>query len=312
MKFLIASGRQFWGGTIVAHYLCQLLAEKGYESAIWLNPNHHSNRFIFFLATVRRFYHDVKGNVFTHLFPNSQYGMRHYTGYVHLPVKNCKIKLWPIIDDDTVVIYTETLRGNPLRAKNVVRWFLFYNRFPGDDTWYSKDDLFFTYREQFNDYKLNPNCNTLKIFHFDNDLYKRTNLGPRHGNCYIVRKGSGRKDLPSHFDGPVIDNLREPDKVKVLNQCERCYLYDTQTFYASIAALCGCIPIVVPEPGKTKEDYVKPDDEVRGVAYGDSPDEIDFALRTRNEVQKRIDKMLAENGPMVDSFIEKCKDYFKL
>ena len=118
--------------------------------------------------------------------------------------------------------------------------------------------------------------------------------------------------MPSHFDGPVIDNLREPDKVKVLNQCERCYLYDTQTFYASIAALCGCIPIVVPEPGKTKEDYVKPDDEVRGVAYGDSPDEIDFALRTRNEVQKRIDKMLAENGPMVDSFIEKCKDYFKL
>lgn len=312
MKFIISSGRQFWGGTIVAHYLCKLIEKQGYEASIFLNLPSHDNRLLFFLSYIKIMGKDLLGNIYTHLFSNREYSMRHYTGYIHFPVKGCKRTYWPVVDDDTVVVYTETTKGNPLRAKNVVRWFLFYNRFPGDDTWYSKDDLFFTYREQFNDYKLNPNCNTLRIFHFDNDLYKRTNFGPRHGNCYIVRKGSGRKDLPSHFDGPVIDNLREPDKVKVLNQCERCYLYDTQTFYASIAALCGCIPIVVPEPGKTKEDYVKPDDEVRGVAYGDSPDEIDFALRTRNEVQKRIDKMLAENGPMVDSFIEKCKDYFKL
>lgn len=317
MKFVIVCNRQFWGGTIVAHYLCKLLEESGYKTRIIrvTGSGHvsiNNSRGLFFLYCFYKELLDLLGNLKTHLFPNSPFGMRHYSGYIHLPVKGTKRLYFPYVNDDTVVIYMDVTRGNPLHAKNVVRWMCYYNRWPNDDTWYSRDDLFFTYREQFNDYKLNPNCNILKIFNFDNDLYKRTNFGPRHGNCYIVRKGSGRKDLPSHFDGPVIDNLREPDKVKVLNQCERCYIYDTQTFYTAIAALCGCIPIVVLEPGKTKEDYVKSDDEVYGVAYGDSPDEIEFAVRTRAEVQRQIDKMLAENGPMVDSFIEKCKDYFKL
>jgi hypothetical protein len=121
-----------------------------------------------------------------------------------------------------------------------------------------------------------------------------------------------RSDLPEKFDGPVIDNLREPEKVKILNQCEKCYLYDTQTFYASIAALCGCIPIVVPEPGKTRSDYVKGDDYIPGVAYGDTPEEIDYAVRTRGAVAQGISEQLYENDKNVSSFVEICKRYFHL
>lgn len=203
-------------------------------------------------------------------------------------------------------------KGNPLHAKNVVRWMCYYNRFPNDDTWYSPTDLFFDYRSQFNDPKLNPEGRILHIFHFDKDLYKRTNFGERKGNCYVIRTGAGRADLPTSFDGPIIDDLRETEKVEILNQCERCYLYDTQTFYSSIAALCGCIPIVVLEPGKTKKDYVKPEDKVYGVAYGDTEKEILYAIKTRGDVMKRIDGMLSANEPSVTSFIETCKDYFHL
>lgn len=312
MKFVICSGRQFWGGTIVAHYLCKLLEERGYSAAIYLNLPYRENRFLFFISYLRFLWRDFWGNVYTRLFPNTEYAMRHYTGYIHFPVKGCKRKYWPVVDDDTVVVYTETMRRNPLHAKNVVRWFLFYNRFPGDTHWYNPGDLFFSYRKEFNDPKLNPEGRLLKIFHFDSDLYKQTNFGERHGNCYVVRKGSSRSDLPKSFDGPVIDNLRETEKVKILNQCERCYLYDTQTFYASIAALCGCIPIVVPEPGKTKKDYVKDDDYIPGVAYGDTPEEIDYAVQTRDAVAQGIADQLHENDANVSNFIETCKQYFHL
>lgn len=312
MKFVICSARQFWGGTIVAHYLCKLLEEKGYSASIYLNLPNHENRLVFALSYLHIAYRDIRNNIYTRLFPNSEYARRHYTGYIHFPVKGCKRKYWPVVDDDTVVVYTETVKGNPLHAKNVVRWFLYYNRYPDDPNWCSTDDLFFSYREQFNDPALNPEGRLLKIFHFDSDLYKQTNFGHRKGACYVIRKGIDRSDLPEKFDGPVIDNLREPEKVKILNQCEKCYLYDTQTFYASIAALCGCIPIVVPEPGKTKNDYVKKDDYIPGVAYGDTPKEIEYAVHTRSAVAQGVSDQLYENDKNVSSFVEICKRYFHL
>lgn len=312
MKFVVCSGRQFWGGTIVAHYLCKLLEKKGYDSSIYLNLPNHENRMAFILSYLHIAYLDIRNNIYTRLFPNSEFAMRHYTGYIHFPVKGCKRKYWPVVDDDTVVVYTETVIGNPLHAKNVVRWFLYYNRYPDNPNWCSPEDLFFSYREQFNDSTLNPEGRLLKIFHFDSDLYKQTNFGHREGVCYVIRKGADRRDLPEKFDGPVIDNLREPDKVKILNRCEKCYLYDTQTFYASIAALCGCVPVVVMEPGKTKKDYVKEDDEFFGIAYGDTPKEIEGAIRTRNKVRLQIQNMLRDNEPNVSNFIKVCKDYFHL
>lgn len=35
------------------------------------------------------------------------------------------------------------------------------------------------------------------------------------------------------------------------------------------------------EPGKTKKDYVKSEDKVCGVAYGDTEKEILYAIKTR-------------------------------
>ena len=310
MKFVLYSGKQIWGGTIVVTYLCQLLEKNGYKASIFREAKSSDNRIRFIYNCIKRQLLDTLIWSYVRLFPNSPKSQPYYKGYVDLPVKGCQRKYLPFVDDDTIVVYPEIVRGNPLHAKQVVRWLLYYNRFPDDNTWYGSRDLFFSYREQFNDLRLNPTGRILKIFHFDKELYKRTNYGKRSGVCYFIRKGEARSDLPMHFDGPILDHLKEPEKVRILNECERCYIYDTQTFYASIAALCGCLPIVVVEPGKTRQDYIKPDDYVPGVAYGETEEEVRFAMRTQDEVRQEIQKLLDENEKNIKEFVSTCKAYF--
>ena len=207
------------------------------------------------------------------------------------------------------MIYPEICYGNILGAKRVVRWLLYYYRFAEDNTAYGKDDLFICYREVFNDLNLNPKHNELHVVNFDSDMYRQTNYELREGNCYIVRKGSKRKDVPANFDGPIIDGLSESEIVSLFNKCKYCISYDTQTFYSSIAAICGCISVVVPEPGKTRKDYCD-DESGYGVAYGFSNDELEYAIKTRENEITRVKSWDIENANNVIAFVELCKSYF--
>lgn len=311
MKFVILTGKQCGGGSIVMHYLCKLLEREGYKSSIFYAAAVSDNRLKFLCLWIYKQLWDILVWLYIKLFPNKEKSKSHYSGYIDPPVKGTKRKYLPCVDDDTIVVYPEGVRGNPLHAKYVVRWLLYYQPFSKDEGGYKHTDLVFSYREQFNDLNLNPSGRILKIFHFDNKLYKRTNYGKRHGGvCYFIRKGETRSDLPMHFDGPILDHLKEPEKVRILNECERCYIYDTQTFYASIAALCGCLPIVVVEPGKSRQDYIKTDDYVPGVAYGETEEELQFALRTQDEVIQEIQKLLDENERNIKEFVSTCKAYF--
>lgn len=215
----------------------------------------------------------------------------------------------PFVSDDTIVVYSEGVYGNPLHAKKVVRWFLYHNRFPNNPEAYGKGELVFSFREHFNDYNLNPTCRLFKLNYFDKELYKRSNFGERSGNCYIIRKGKNRPDLPKHLDGPVIDDLPEKEKVAVFNRCKYCYDYDTQTFYSSIAVVCGCIPIIVMEPGKTKTDYMGKGDKDWGLAYGDSPEEIEYAIKTSPQRLQMLD-FDKSNNKNVDFFVKEVSEYF--
>lgn len=193
--------------------------------------------------------------------------------------------------------------------KKTVRWLLYHNRFENDTKAFDKDDLIICYRKVFNDPNLNPYERILHLNNFDSDMYKQTNFGERNGCCYVIRKGRNRTDLPSKFDGPILDSLPEEKIVEAFNKYKYCYFYDTQTFYASIAAVCGCIPIVICEPGKNKNDY-RPNEEIYGIAYADTNDEIQYALNTRYLLIEKINKMKFDNEKNINDFIELCDEYF--
>ena len=314
MKFVIVTPKVFvGGGPLVLHVLCRELNLLGHDAKIYYVQSGNGKG-------DRRFWIKQLGYFWTNLYKESCHrlsklfmGERHsfFRQYCYNPVEGCHRKWLPLVSSDTIVVYPDIFRGNILRARNVVRWLLCFNRFKDDENAYAPNDLFFCYREIFNDYSLNPDCKTITFNFFDSKLYKQINKKARTGCCYIVRKGAQREDLPQTFDGPVIDRWPEEKKVEAFNQYKYCYFYDTQTFYTIVAAVCGCIPIVVPEPGKTKGDYLGKGDGGLGVAYGDTPEEIDYAVQTRNTCIKKLRQFETNNRKTAKYFVDICSQYFK-
>lgn len=315
MKFVIVSTRQKYGGAIVLHTLCKYLTEYGYDASVfYVGENYYSpkKKIRYWIKQILFMIKDLYKVQMVRLHGEKHYlGNQKFNGYVDISVRGCKQKLLPMVDDETVVVYPDTIHGNFMKAKHVVRWLLYYNRY-NDEEAYGKDDLFVTFRKVFNDEKLNPGKRILYLAYFDLDLYKQTNYGRRRGRCYIVRKGKERDDLPEQFDGIIIDSLSEREKVKKFNECEYCISYDTQTSYSSIAALCGCISVVIPEKGKTWREYRGTDQERYGIAFGFTKEEIDWALETKGKVKARYQELNEKGYLAAKEFAEMCNNYFKI
>ena len=319
IKFLIVSTIQRSGGSIVLHYLCKLLIDKGYNAKIFLLENSNCTKEKY--TNILKFWGThcifiikcfIKSIISSWFINQDNYTTR-YAGFYYKPVKGVKIKYLPFYDKkNTVVVYPEIVYGNFLKAKNVVRWLLFYNRYTNDTEAFDNRDLFFAYREIFNDKRLNPLNRIFCLHYYDLDLYKQTNFSDRNGVCYVIRKGRDRDDLPNFFDGPIIDDFSEFKIVETFNKCKYCILYDTQTAYGSIAALCGCIPIVMPEEGKRREDYCSNGEKRYGIAFGNSREEIDWAVNTRGKLIESFKKNINDDYNQVNNFISLCFKYFNM
>lgn len=310
--FIICSPRQFCGGPIALHALCKYLSGKGFDASIYyifydFHRNELANTALYIFGIIK----DWTKLVLVRLSPSKYLRSRKFLGYNYFPVKGCKRKFTRIYNKkNTIVIYPEIIYGNPLHAKQVVRWLLYYSN--NSKTTYGEDDLCIAYRKVFNDPSLNPDCKVAEINYFDLSLYKQSNFGERAGTCYILRKGATRDDLPTHFDGPIIDNLSEEEIVEVFNQCQYCVSYDMQTAYSDIASLCGCISIIVPEKDKNIFDYRSNDESLPGVAFGFSDAEIERAIKTRPDLIKKYENLETKNNENVDKFIQYCMQYFKI
>lgn len=280
------------GGPLVISQLCKSLRELGYDARLFMSP------FIpwgyevpkMFLKSWIHFYLMRLKRIFLH--PSEKMTEVYAPGVDvnSVGLSGLAFEWNPFFSrKDTIVLYPEIVYGNPLQAENVVRWLLFH---PVEKTKasYASSDICVAYRDFFNDMELNPKGYKCTIATFDSTLYRQYNHGERHGNCYIIRKGKDRVDLPKSFDGPILDDsMPQREWVRVLNECKFCYSYDTQTFYTMIAAVCGCIPIVVMEPGKTEKDYLGPGEKHLGRAYGDTAEQIQYAIDTRGEMLRLLD-----------------------
>lgn len=317
-RIIIANICIYCGGTIVLSELCRCLVRQGYNAKLFLFygiPQSEQDLKIFRHTRIGLLVNYLKllfARLLVRLFPNAGFQRKFFPDYFtarHL--NGCKIQANPFFSKkNTIVLYPEMFFGNPLKATHVVRWFLFHYPHANDPKAFDKSDLFICFREIFNNDLLNPSKKMVQLNYFDHNLYKQYNFGQRHGTCYIIRKGKKRKDLPTFFDGPIVDDLTEEEKVDAFNKCKFCYSYDTQTFYTKIAVLCGCKTIVVLEPGKSKNDYFGADDNAPyGIAFGENEEELNWAESTRKCLINSLN-FEKSNEKNTQLFVKYINDYF--
>ena len=308
------------GGCIALSLLCKLLAQRGYDARLMIFPYFqtlNNTSFVIFWRDWLRFhlYNFIKKKI-NNIFCFFCLELRLETWDFSYKVgRDCKQQFNPFFSrNNTIVVYPEIVHGNYLKARNVVRWLLYHYKYAEDIRAYNKDDTFICYREVFNDWNLNPRGTETPLIFFNTETFHQYNFSRRKKCCYLLRKGRERSDLPQVFDGPVIDyGMTDVEICQLFNEHKYCYFYDTQTFYTTYAIVCGCIPIVVPEPGKSRKDYLKGNDgNGYGVAYGDTKEELEFAINTRNEVFTELANINRKNERSIDNFLEILQEKYVL
>lgn len=260
------------GGVKVMHKLCDILNKNGYES--YLMPIHINAEFCVC----------------------SDYDTPMVTNEILNDLDNC------------VVIYPEGIPYNPLNAKHVVRWILHYPQ--RDEKTYGKDDLIYYINDYYYSDYLGQRENNLYVAEFHDDLFINMNYD-RVGSCYSIRKAkdptlihpSNSKFIPFESAGDLVSLS------KLFNTTERFYCYDNHTFLFTQAAMCGCISIVVPEPGITRETWINGSRLHKyGVAWGE--DDIPRAIETMPLLLQEIKKVKTEIVDSVIKFVKHCNERF--
>jgi len=294
-KYIIyaPSYSEYSGGAIVLHKLCDLLNKNQQQAYIWPMGKPITFNFIEYI-----YYAYIK---LKDLFKVMLYG-RTKPKYLN-----------PIADKedliDSVIVYPETVNGNPLKAKHVVRWFL--NK-PGAITGkinYGKEELSFYFQEAFKDHHLNRNSDDkLMVTDFNEDVFSQTNFGKREGRCFILRKGKNRQLKHNIQKHEIVDTLSHKKMAKVFNKVEYCYSYDMHTMYSVFASMCGCKSVVVPESDMSLDEW-QPIKELRyGIAYGE--DGIDKAVVTREKMIQYQKEKVMDSLESVQQFIKKSQSFF--
>jgi hypothetical protein len=209
--------------------------------------------------------------------------------------------------NETVVIYGETISGNPLNAKYIVRWILapigIISSTEILKTW-SKNDLvyYFNSEKKFeNNPEMIGNIYKTLTYMYINPLIKNYKNPSRTGYCHTLRKINMHKNIQYIYlpqgSFEITYKHTQEDYINIFNKKEIFISYDPLTFLSIIAAMCGCISVVVKVEGiGTQSEWIKTTyaseyakekniDKLYGIAYGQ--EEIYWAKNTIHLVEQQ-------------------------
>ena len=224
----------------------------------------------------------------------------------------------PILDtlnrDTDIVIYPEDPKdlGNPLNAKNVVRWILYFLE---EDVTYQPSDMIFYYLEDFFRYNKkgssliripsrdNESCdNLLYCIESQKDIFTNLNF-KRYPEAVIMYKANlkGGKCKPEHRGLPNMPPFQSQEYyLQFFNHFETIYCYDNATYYSVIAAMCGCKVVMIDEPSTD------------GLICEHNPLLKDFDEITQNPdaIFQRLETAEQHMSDTLDSFIKLTQERF--
>ena len=215
------------------------------------------------------------------------------------------------ITSESIVVYPEFIPGNPLKARNVVRWLLYKPglRHPYE---FGPKEMFFRAGKMSDLPEVTGGAPDLYLWKI-NPLYRNENRSDRKGVCYLVRKGDDKPRIPETETAEAIrvDGMSHEQMNEVFNRCDTFYSYDEATMYSQFAAISGCTSIVVPGLFSSRQEWMAEHAKARyGVAYGNSPDELDHARSTREQMIADIRAREAAGVDTVRNFVALTKQRF--
>jgi len=296
------------GGIVVLHKLCSLLNELGYESYLYPSFNTFELNDVNPIYTFLRYIKSKLVASFKRYKTNSSFNTPIFKGDISS------------ISDNYIVIYPEMTFGNPLKAKNIVRWFLHQPGYHTGNIYYGKNELYFKFNGAIDDFTYQSSTTSeksLKIIHYPLEHYNMENTSSfRKGTAYCLRKGKHKKIQHDLKDSILIDGKTNSEGKshkevsEILKNADTFVSYDTYTAYSIFAVLCGCKSIVIPDEGVTKEEWYPEENDRNGIAYGFSDKEIKHATDTANLVKSHIIEEEKKNINNIENFIVEVDKYF--
>ena len=188
-----------------------------------------------------------------------------YASYITCPSTHPKLNITYIpkseVDrDNMIVIYPEITIGNPLNAKNVIRWIL---NTPGRCSAVSKEafysnvaptDRIFKYSSFF-EYDGNYD-GLLTTSYVDYDTFNNRQLCRDIESCFLIKKGGISECVHPANSVNLSPHQNNWDYMsEIFNRSKYFYCYDNECFWVGLAALCGCITVVCPNTTITFEEW---------------------------------------------------------
>jgi hypothetical protein len=219
---------------------------------------------------------------------------------------NTPVEWRPRVTADTIVVYPEIVRGNPLNAPNVVRWLLYYT--PDESYEFSADEMFFRVDRNFDHPGIPGDVPDLFLYEI-NPAYRNEGRRDRKGACYMVRKGLNKPRIPETENAECLDGRSHEEIARAFNRCAVFYSYDEATMYSQYAALCGCLSVVIPGDYPSRDAWSEGYTIARyGIAYGLS--DLEHAHATMHLVRPLLEQREREGLESVRSFIALTQQRF--
>jgi hypothetical protein len=192
------------------------------------------------------------------------------------------------------------------KSRNIVRHLVNYQVTP-----YPEDNKLYTLSKYFDVLPNQKLDGYMPMLNIDFDVFKNYNL-PRSGRCYLIKGEEYISGQPLYHNSSDtnLDNYWSygENKMKYLaemfNKHEIFFTYNTQTFIANLAALCGCISVVLPHPKTSREKIHKFPQNKYGVAYGF--EDIQHSIDTLPLVKENLESLLQDHKKHLKQFTSDC------
>jgi O-antigen biosynthesis protein len=202
-------------------------------------------------------------------------------------------------------VYPEVIAGNRLNARFVARWVLNRPGLLGGEKVYDDDELVFNYSDVYKRYIRNKIAGKLYLPTIDEGIFfsDGRDHSERSLECFYIGKSQWKDGFVDRSRAFEITRTAPPKKElgKLLRASRVLYTFDNSTIFTYEAILCGCPVVVIPDGTQTKEDYMRSELGMDGIAWG--VEELEGARADVAKLQTRYNQAKRAYFRQLDRFV---------